>query len=42
MFVILDSDILTLNEGEIHEIPYSDDEDEDEDEEHNNDNALIS
>ena len=35
MFVTLETDTLTLNEGEIHELPDSDDEDEDM--EHNND-----
>ena len=50
MFVTLETDILTLNVGDIRVIPYTaDDDDEDDDsedentnEEHNNDNELVS
>jgi hypothetical protein len=49
MFVTLETDILTLNVGDIRVIPYTADDDEDDDsedentnEEHNNDNELVS
>ena len=40
MFVTLETDILTLNEGEFHELPCSDNEDDDDDDDDDDDYAI--